>query len=392
VDTRKKVLQTAVEAVLPEIIELRHKLHTIPEISFREVKTAELIRNFLSKTSVELSPPLLKTDTIALLKGGSEGKCIAFRSDIDALPITDKSGLPWFSKHRGFHHACGHDGHMAIVCGTVLVLDSLADMLSGSVRFIFQPAEEEGLGGEKLAGMGVMEGPPKADAVFALHGWPGYPLGVAAGKEGVLMAGADQFTVRVEGPGGHGAMPQLTADTITAAAEIITKLPSIVSRKVAAQDAAVVSVGSVHGGNARNAIPDVVVIEGTVRYLRESVKACIKNSMEEIIAGCAQVYGAEYEFQYIDGYIPLENDPEMIEFARTIVRKYIGRDNWLELRDPSMGSEDFAYFLRETPGALIWLGLGEESPGLHTPVFDFDDKALRYGITLLSGLALDFLK
>jgi amidohydrolase len=256
---------------------------------------------------------------------------------------------------------------------------------------VFQPAEEEGLGGKLLVSRGVLRDKPKADAAFALHGWPDFPEGTVISRPGVLMASADRFTIKVAGEGAHGAMPHLSADPVVVSSDIIQGLQTIVSRRVPPGDAAVITVGSIHGGIAGNAIPDHVFMEGTVRYLKDEIKDVIKKHMRRVIEGCCSPAGATWDFEYEEGYIPLVNDPVMVDLGRRIAEKYLGKKSWIEADAPTMGAEDFAFFLDEVPGAFFWLGLGKDSPQLHSPVFDFNDKVIEKGVTFLTGLALEFL-
>ncbi len=385
-------LRGLVQKVLPGIRDLRHKLHRIPEIKYHERATADLVSSFIHREGLTILPRYLDTDVVALMQGArGEGANVTLRADMDALPLNDESGTGWSSRHRGCHHACGHDGHMAMLAGSVLVLESLKDRLKGSVRFVFQPAEEEGLGGKKMVDKGVLNDSPEADAVFALHGWPGEPLGTVLSRPGVLMAAADQFELTVSGPGGHGAMPHKTVDPVVTAAQIVCGLQAVISRKLPPQQPGVISVGSIHGGSAKNVIPDYVALEGTVRYLDGRSKNIIRQGMEKTISGICDAGGAEYRFDYTDGYIPLVNDGAMVEFGKRVAVSCFGKDAYREADVPTMGAEDFAYYLDEKPGAFFWLGLGEKSPELHTPGFDFNDEALEYGITFLCGLALEFL-
>lgn len=387
-DTLLSVIHDTVEMVTS----IRRELHALPELQYAEVKTAEKIRSIIGSTAAEMREPYLETDTVALLYGENRaGKNITLRADIDALPISDKSGKTWHSLIEGKSHSCGHDGHMAILLGTLMVAEKLRGCFNGSVRFVFQPAEEMGLGGKYLVEKGLLTDIPKADGVFALHGWPGYPAGKIACRPGVFMAAADDFSLRISGRGGHGALPHLTVDPIVVSAAVVQGFQTIVSRQLSPLDTAVVSVGSINGGTASNAIPEHVFLEGTVRYIKEGMSDQIRSRMENIIRGCCSAHGAEYKFEYGEGYIPLVNDPGMVDFCRSVVGRYLGSDKWIEPEFPTMGSEDFAFYLKEVPGAFLWLGLGEKSPALHTPVFDFNDDVIEQGILMLSGLIFDFL-
>jgi len=310
---------------------------------------------------------------------------------MDALPIEDTSGVEWCSKNSGFSHACGHDGHMAILAGTIRVLEQLKDRIPGSVRFVFQPAEEMGGGGKIMVEKGILDRDPPASAVYALHGWTQLPTGVIAAIPGPMMAAADTFTIILRGPGGHGALPHLTTDLIVLSAKIIQSLQTITSRIIDPIDPAVVSVCSVQAGTASNIIPDTAVLKGTTRYFDLRLKNKIAGSMESIIKGISEAQGAVYEFDYEKGYIPLVNDPDMVNFAGQTVKTYLGEDAWFENIRPSMGVEDFSFYLKKVPGVFFFLGVGDRSGPLHTSRFDFNDEAIENGIVLLTSVTLETL-
>jgi amidohydrolase len=385
-------IKQKVKSILPDIISLRRILHSYPEIMFEEHTTREILLKALRNIKLEFLPTHLETSIVALLTGDHPGKNVTLRADMDALPIKDMSNNEWRSRNDGISHACGHDGHMAILVGTIRVLKHLRDQIHGSVRFVFQPAEEQGGGGKLMVKNGMLEQEPPASAVFALHAWPDIAAGVIASMPGPMMAAADTFTVTVKGSGGHGAKPHVTVDPIVISAQIIQSLQTIPSRIVNPIDPVVVSVCSIHGGNANNVIPDTVTLKGTTRYFDNKIKKKIHASMERIISGTCKGAGARYEFEYKEGYIPLVNDEDMVKSVRDIVKTNLGKDMWMDITKPSMGAEDFSYYLEKVPGAFFWLGMGEASHKLHTSQFDFNDSALENGILLLSFIALETLK
>jgi amidohydrolase len=388
-------LNRHVQRVLPEIIELRHRLHMIPEIRLEEFKTSALLREAVRGTKLSLLPQYLETDLVGLLRGtGPDAKDspnVTLRADIDGLPLQEKTGCAYSSVHPGKAHSCGHDGHMAILVGVLRVLDALSDSLAGSVRFVFQPGEEEVGGGKMMIARGLLEAEPLPAAVFALHGWPGLPAGRLAAAPGPAMAAADVFTITVKGRGGHGAVPHKAVDPILAGAQIISALQSIVSRGINPTLPAVVSVCSFRGGTTTNIIPDEVVMQGTTRYFERKIGERIRRRMHEIIAGVCSAAGAEDTFEYQDGYIPLVNDPEQVRFAREVTETYLGKQSWHANLPVTMGAEDFAFYLDKVPGAFLRLGLGESAPEVHHPAFDFNDRVLGNGITVLAALALETL-
>jgi amidohydrolase len=383
-------LRRLVADILPEIIALRHSLHRIPETHYEERETAETIRAFLAGTRVEILPPLLGTDTVGLLHGASPGPCILLRSDIDGLPIEEKTGKAWSSTHPGKAHACGHDGHVAILLGTARVLDDLAGSISGSVRFVFQPAEEEAHGGHALIEKGLLEIPPRPEAAFALHGWVGIPEGKVSAAPGAMMAAADRFTITVRGRGGHAALPHRMIDPVVTAAQVIVGLQTVVSRSVDPLEAVVISVCRVEGGKTSNVIPDEVVLEGTTRYFDPRMESPLREKMGRVVAGICASGGCAHELAFMDGYVPLINHASAVAMARTAVATHLGPGAWTDEHPPTMGAEDFGFFLQKVPGALLRLGLGQEWHPLHSPGFDFNDQSLEPGIVTLAGLALDF--
>ena len=385
-------LRKRVTDVLPEIVTMRHSLHRIPETHFEEKETSAAIRAFLSGSSLEILPPLLQTDTVGLLRGGSDGPCILLRSDIDALPVQERSGAAWSSERPGRAHSCGHDGHMAILLGTARVLETYSRELAGSVRFVFQPAEEEAAGGKALIEKGLLDLEPRPTAAFALHGWPGIPVGSLSSAAGPAMAEADTFRITVRGRGGHAAMPHRAADPVLAAAHVVTALQSVVSRSVDPEDSVVLSICRIEGGKASNVIPDEVLLEGTTRYFDRSLQRLLRERMQRTVDGICAAAGCTAVLDYQEGYVPLINHQSGVDLARSVVSSYLGPASWFSEHPRTMGAEDFAFYLQRVPGALLRLGLGEEWQPLHSAGFDFNDRSLEPGIVTLAGLALEFCR
>jgi len=371
---------------------MRHSLHRIPETHFEEKETSAAIRAFLSGSSLEILPPLLQTDTVGLLRGGSDGPCILLRSDIDALPVQERSGAAWSSERPGRAHSCGHDGHMAILLGTARVLETYSRELAGSVRFVFQPAEEEAAGGKALIEKGLLDLEPRPTAAFALHGWPGIPVGSLSSAAGPAMAEADTFRITVRGRGGHAAMPHRAADPVLAAAHVVTALQSVVSRSVDPEDSVVLSICRIEGGKASNVIPDEVLLEGTTRYFDRSLQRLLRERMQRTVDGICAAAGCTAVLDYQEGYVPLINHQSGVDLARSVVSSYLGPASWFSEHPRTMGAEDFAFYLQRVPGALLRLGLGEEWQPLHSAGFDFNDRSLEPGIVTLAGLALEFCR
>jgi amidohydrolase len=390
-----KDLKGKIRKILPEITDIRRGFHRIPETKLEERETSNRIRELIADTRIELLEPYIGTDVVGLLWGTKpdrrEGRNVTLRSDIDALPITENSGKNWASEHQGRAHSCGHDGHMAILIGALRVLDELRDQFTGSVRFVFQPAEEEAGGGKMMVDKGLLDVDPKPVAVFALHGWPGIPAGTIAAAPGAAMAAQDRFRITVRGRGGHGAVPHKAIDPIVTSAQIIGALQTIISRSLEPVAPGVISVCTIHGGTTGNVIPDTVVMEGTTRYFDKKVQKLIRSRMEEVIKGICASAGAEHSFEYNEGYIPLVNDPEKVEFLHEVVEAYLGEQAWVPELPRVMGAEDFAFYLAKISGTFLRLGLGEDWPSLHSAEFDFNDRAIEAGITVMCALALETL-
>jgi len=379
-----------IHEMAPSMIQLRHRLHSLPELKFEEQGTMAIIRDFAAGCGVELMEPLIGTDTIALLRGELPGPTVLLRADIDALPIQDFSAKPWSSVIQGRSHACGHDGHMAMLLGAMKVASEFSSDLAGNVRFVFQPAEEEIGGGKALIEKGLLELEPKASVAFAFHGWSGLPTGKISCAPGPAMAAADSFSITIKGKGGHGGMPHEAIDPVVAAAQSITALQTIASRNVDPLKPVVISVCSLHGGSTRNVIPNEVVLEGTIRYFDKELRDYLSDKMRSIVSSICAALGCTNSFTLFEGYIPTINDRKSAETARSIIISTMGEAAWSEDFIPSMGTEDFAYYLDRIPGAFMRLGLGKDWPKLHNPAFDFNDEALEAGIMSLVALAFGY--
>lgn len=378
---------------------LRRQFHTIPELAFEEFKTAELIRSELRRLNIEYhpGPPSAPTATIALL-GDRTKPCVALRSDIDALPITEATGHPYASTHQGRMHACGHDGHMANLLTTALALKRQIANLPVCVKLIFQPAEEAGGGANHLVKAGVLDATPeygpKVEEIFGLHGWPEMPAGTIATRPGPLMASTDALNVTVRGRGCHGAFPHLGVDPILAAAETIVSLQALVSREINPTDSAVVTVGKFHAGTATNVIPDTARFEATVRTLTPETRTRVKAALIRRCKGIAEAHGCHAEIEYFEGYPATLNNPALAERVADVARKVLGPARYFPAAAPVMGGEDFAYYLQKVPGAFFYLGVRppdlDKYPPLHNDCYDFTDTAIEAGVALFVGLVQDF--
>lgn len=375
-----------VNDVLPGIIGFRHALHRIPELAGREFGSSGLIRERLAGLGMELLPPFLGTDVVAILRGGrGAGRNVTLRADIDALALEEATGVPYASVHEGRMHACGHDGHAAMVMAAAEILVSRRDEFAGSVRFVFQPGEENAAMGRDLVAAGVLEN-PRADVVTALHGMPGLPVGTLATRTGAIMGSCAHFKVTLKGKGGHSSRPHLSRNPVTAAAAIVSELEGLTARLISSQQPAVLTVCRIAGGELENVIPDEAEIAGTARSLSPEADGIIERGFRETVAGIAALRGVAAEIEYRTSYPVTMNAPEPAELARRVIRE--AGIPYLELPESSLGAEDFAYYLKRCPGVYVKVGTGEDCPALHNSKFDFPDAALPAGISYLVNFAL----
>ena len=371
-----------------KIVALRRDIHREPELGFDTKKTAEKVLGALDGLPLEVQTGVAENGIVATLRGKDGGPTVGLRADMDALPIHEETGLPFASEIEGKMHACGHDGHTSMLVGAAHALCGMRERLTGTVKFFFQPAEEGGGGGRVMVEEGVAD---DVASVFALHLWPGLPFGTAATKAGPIMAAADAFEMTVRGTGGHGAFPHQTADAIAMAAQIVTALQTLVSREVDPVEPAVVTVGEIGAGSAFNIIPETARLGGTVRTLSEDLRRRMPERIEQLARGVAGGMRGDAELDYQFSYPVTMNDEGAAHRALAVIGDLFGEENTLELVNPAMGGEDFAFFLEKIPGAFIWLGVGEDVSYLHTPTFAFDEEILPHGAALLTALALESL-
>lgn len=378
-------------------VELRHRLHRIPELGYEEFKTAAAIRAELDSLGIEHvdGVPDAPTATIAMI-GDPSRPCIALRADIDALPIEEKTGLPYASQHHGHMHACGHDGHISTLMGTAAVLKSMAAKLPVCVKLLWQPAEEGGGGAKRLIDAGALDGRigPRVRAIFGLHGWPGLKVGTVASKAGVLLAATDSFEAIFTGRGVHGAFPHLGIDPIVTAAEAVLNLQQFVSREFDPTDSAVVTVGEFHSGTATNIIPDTARIAGTARTLNDPARIQIAAGIERRCRAIAEAGRCQLQFEWTTGYPPTVNDPGMSDYVSKVAREALGPDRYFNVPRPSMGGEDFAYYLEKVPGCFFLIGVeppeNKMYPPLHSDHYDFTDAAVAVGLRMFVELVRNF--
>jgi amidohydrolase len=366
----------------------RHDLHSHPETAFEEHRTAELVARLLESFGVAVDRGVARTGVIGTLAGSrSGGGAIALRADMDALPIEEKNRFLHASQHEGRMHACGHDGHTAMLLGAAKYLAETRNF-AGTVHFIFQPAEENEGGARLMVEEGVLERYP-IDAVYGMHNWPGLPAGQFAIRSGPMMAAFDIFEITVAGRGAHAAMPHLGIDPVVAAAQIVTGLQTIASRNVHPLEGAVVSVTQIHGGDTWNVIPDSVVLRGTTRSFDPAVRDALEPAIRRIAEGVCASLGAGVTMRYERRYPPTLNSAAETELAAATAAGLVGGDNIRRDLLPSMAAEDFAWFLEQRPGAYIWIGngAGAGEAMLHNPHYDFNDEILALGASYWARLA-----
>jgi amidohydrolase len=379
------------ESVIDAVVEWRRHLHRHPELSFEERETSAFVADTLSGfgDALEVERPA-EHAVVAHLRTGRPGPVVALRADIDALPIDEQSGVDFASENSGVMHACGHDGHTAMLLGAArLLADAPGDLPGGELRFLFQPAEELAPGGARdLVAAGAMEG---VDFVYGCHLWTPLQFGKVAAMPGPFMAAADFFRLAISGRGGHGGLPHLADDVVAIGAQVVTNLQHVVSRRVDPLERAVLSVGAFHAGDAPNVLPDRAELAGTVRSFDRAVRERMPELIEEIVRGVTSAHGASYELDYTFGYQPVVND----EDATALVRAAIGEDERADLA-PIMGGDDFSAYLAEAPGCYAFIGAGDEGAGAtfphHHPRFRIDERALETGVRLHVDVALRALK
>ncbi len=376
-------ISNLVEEVRDEVVGWRRHLHRNPELSFEEEETSRFVYETLeSFGDLELSRPT-PTSVVARLVGGKPGRTVALRADMDALPITEENVFEFVSENTGVMHACGHDGHTAMLLGTAKILSGMKEEIRGEVRFIFQHAEELYPGGaQEMVKVGVLEG---VDAIIGIHLWSQLQTGKIGVVYGPMLAAPDTFKILVKGKGGHAAMPHETSDSIAVGAQVVTNLQHVVSRNTDPLENVVVSVTKFAGGTTHNVIPDSVEMEGTVRTLDEEIQAKVPETMERIVKGVTEAHDASYEFEYQRGYRPVVNDEEVTRVVEGIVQEVFG-EAAVEAMRPIMGGEDFSAYQQVTPGTFVFVGAGNEEKGItyphHHPRFTVDEDALEDGVKM----------
>ncbi|NQX71482.1 M20 peptidase aminoacylase family protein [Paenibacillus alba] len=380
---------SASERTLPDfeqkLIEIRRHLHQNPELSHEEVQTTASIRAWLTEAGIRIADFPLRTGVIAEVGGKQAGPIIAIRADIDALPIQEETGLPYASQVAGKMHACGHDFHTAAVLGAAILLKSRESELQGTVRFVFQPAEEKAQGAEQVIKSGALGG---VRAIYGMHNKPDLPVGTIGIKSGPLMAAADGFVIEVEGLGTHAAVPEAGIDPIVTGAHIVTALQSIISRNISSLQSAVISVTRIHSGTAWNVIPDKAILDGTLRTFEESVRSLIITRFEQVVHGVAAAYGTKATVRWVKGPPSVFNDSELAQLASEAAVE-AGLNVITPV--PSPAGEDFAFYQKQIPGVFVFMGTSG-SQEWHHPAFDLDERALPISANYFAVLAEKALK
>ena len=390
-------LRALIREELADLVAIRHDLHAHPELGYQEQRTSGGVREQLRKAGVEVKAGLAGgTGVLGHLRGPGDG-AIGLRADMDALPIQEANDLEYRSRHDGVMHACGHDGHTTILIGAARVLARIAgtDGLRRPITFVFQPAEEGGAGAREMINDGCLDGDvlgPPIKEMFGLHGWPRIPLGSVGSRPGPMLAAADSFDITITGVGSHAAWPQVGNDPVVAGAALVTALQTIASRNIGPLDPVVVSVTQFHAGTTYNIIPGQVQLSGTVRTLSPDVQDQAEKRLSEIATAVAGAYGCEADVRYKRQYPPTINDAGAVETFRAVASEAFGPGHVLEMDDPVMGGEDFAFYAQKVPACFFVLGLvpdgARDVPQLHQARFNFNDDAMAQGIEMFCRLAL----
>jgi amidohydrolase len=391
----KEKIKTLAKEFANEIVSIRHHLHAHPELSFHEYETAKYVVSLLNKLPIEVTPHVVNTGVIALIKGKNpDSKTIALRGDLDALPIQEETNLPYSSKNEGIMHACGHDVHTASLLGCAYILSALKDEFEGTIKLIFQPGEELIPGGAKLMiEAGALEN-PSVNKVFGQHVFPDLEVGKVGFKPGMYMASADEIYLTIKGKGGHGALPHTCIDPILIASHVITALQQLVSRRSNPSTPTVLSFGFIEGKGATNIIPNEVVLKGTFRTFDENWRKQAHQEIHALVEGIVKSMGGDFDLEIRVGYPFLINDEETTLFAKKCAIDYLGDSNVVDL-SLRMTAEDFAYFSQQAPSCFYRLGTSNAAKGiggnLHHPQVQFDDEALTIGMGLMSYIAIQEL-
>lgn len=378
-------IRPEIQALQAQLVAWRRHIHQHPELAFKEQLTADFVSKKLTEWGISHTTEVAKTGIVAVIQGQQPRPVLAIRADMDALPIHEQNDIDYRSKHEGVMHACGHDGHTAIALGTAHYLAQHRQDITGTVKIIFQPAEEGPGGAKPMIEAGALKD-PDVDAIVGLHLWNNLPLGTVGVRSGALMAAVELFDCVIQGRGGHGAMPHQTVDAILVASQVVNALQTIVARNVDPIKAGVVTVGSFHAGHAHNVIANSADLSGTVRYFDPVFDGFFGRRIEEIIAGVCQSHGATYSLDYWQLYPATINDPAMADLVRSVAETVVETEAGVVPECQTMGGEDMSFFLQEVPGCYFFLGSANPQKDLayphHHPRFNFDETALGMGVEM----------
>ena len=380
------------ESLQSELIDIRRDLHENPELDFDLFRTSQKVKDFLSKEGIEFYE-VAKTGVCAIIRGRGE-KTVALRADMDALPLEDRKVCSYSSKTQGKMHACGHDAHTTILLGAAKILNSMKDEIKGNVKLFFEPGEETTGGSKLMIKEGVLHS-PAVDAVIGLHVEEWLEAGTVGLKRGNAYAASNPFTIKIIGKGGHGASPHVTIDPIVIASNVIISLQNIVSREIPPTDAAVLTIGTIHGGTAQNIIPEEVTISGTIRTTKSEHREYMKTRLTQVVEGIVHSMRGECVIDIVESYPCLYNDDTLSDLFENKASEVVGEGNVCKLDAPTMGVESFAYFSMERPGLFYFLGSGNKEKGIihpaHGSLFDIDERCLSIGVAMQCKLAYEFL-
>ncbi|MBI2855932.1 MAG: amidohydrolase [Chloroflexi bacterium] len=386
-------LREEIQASRDEMVSIRRDLHARPELAFQEKYTSRLISGRLESLGLKVQTGIARTGVVGLAEGRLEGPTLMLRADMDALPVQETSDKPYRSKSNGVMHACGHDGHMAVLLAVAAVLAGHRERLKGTAKLVFQPAEETMSGARDMMAEGVMEN-PRVDRALGFHLWNALPVGHVGVRPGVIFASADEFRLVIRGQGGHGALPHQAVDPVPMAAQVITALQTLVSRERPPGEVAVLTIGTIQGGTAYNVIADQVEMGGTLRTFNQDLRQVLLGRIPEVAGGVCAALRGTFEFDVVRGCPPVYNDPKVARFVRHVASQVVGEENLPDVV-PSTVADDIALFLMEAPGCYFLVGSSNPGKGLdsphHSPSFDFDEDALSIAAEILLRSALEYL-
>lgn len=391
-DTLQDLIKDYASKYKEQVIAWRRHIHSHPELSGQEKETSLFIQKVLGELGIPFVNDISDYAVIGEIQGSHPGPVIALRADIDALPIHEITGLPFASQHEGVMHACGHDGHISILLGAAAILQSIKNQLHGTVKLVFQPSEEEALnpGAQGIVDSGILD---DVDEIFGLHVWPQLPVGTVGLKKGHLMAASDHFLVHIKGKSTHGAEPHNGIDAIVAAANWIVNVESIVARETNPMENLVCTIGVINGGDRYNVGCGDVYLEGTCRTYEPEKRDYIERRLGESLQALDMMFKTKSTLDYKRGHGATTNDPNAIDYATSIVEKYLGKEAVVHPEHPSMAAEDFSAYLQKIKGAFLWLGTGfDGNPALHNAGFTIDETILESGITMMSAIAAEYLQ